>query len=155
MNNRGMTLIEVIVVLLVMGIISAVAVNRFWAAGAVEDDAAEDVVRSHIRYAQAMAMKQNRFFWGIKCDGSDYWLFRTDNETDATEPDNNLLFLPGESAQKVTSPAMAAFTVYFDRFGKPRVYDANAGRTVPITGDLVIAIGGDSIRISPETGFVS
>ncbi len=156
MNNRGMTLIEMIAVLLLMVVVSAVVLNRFINISVVDVAAAQETVKAHLRYAQAMSMKQNNYLWGIKCDEGKYWLFRTRKQdgyvTAQTEQDTPL-YLPGEEDQKLAAEGMTPFVVYYDGYGRPRYYDS--GKTEPRTSVLVITIGGESIQISPETGFIS
>ena len=123
---------------------------------AVSTTAAQEAVKAHLRYAQAMSMKQNTYLWGIKCDGAEYWLFRTERQDGyATDPgdQNTALFLPGEDEAKLPASGMSAFAVYFDGYGRPRTYGTS--NTVPITSSLTITLEGESILISPETGFIS
>ena len=157
-NERGMTLVEMIAVLLLMAIVSAVVLNRFMDITAVSTTASVETVRAHLRYAQAMAMKQNRFLWGIKCDGADYWLFRAEDTADySTDPldqdrDATIYYLPGEDEKKLPAAGMGAFHIYYDAYGRPRQYDS--GKTALLTTALTITVGSETIQISPETGFI-
>ena len=158
MNARGMTLIEVIAVMLLISIVSAVILSRTMDIPAVSATAREEAVRAHLRYAQAMAMKQNKYMWGVKCDGSQYWLFRTDTQdgysTDPTDQDT-ALYLPGEEETKLSAEGMSAFTIYYDAYGRPRQYSSTDGATVPLSGVLAITLESESIQVNPETGFLS
>ena len=56
----GFTLIEIITVLLVISIVSAVIVNRLMDTS-VELIAQTDVIKTHLRYAQSRAMSSNAY----------------------------------------------------------------------------------------------
>lgn len=155
MNDRGMTLVEIIAVLLLMAIVSAVVLNRFMDITEVSATASAETVKAHLRYAQAIAMKQNNYLWGIKCDGSDYWLFRTESRDDysTNQGDQDTpIYLPGEDENKLPAPGMSVFYVYYDAYGRPRQYDS--GKTVLLAADVNITVGSETIRIRPETGFI-
>jgi prepilin-type N-terminal cleavage/methylation domain-containing protein len=154
-NDRGMTLVEMIAVLLLMAIVSAVVLNRFMDITAVSTTASVETVRAHLRYAQAMAMKQNNYLWGIKCDGAHYWLFRTESKDDysTVQGDQDTpVYLPGEDDQKLPASGIGAFHVYYDAYGRPRQYDS--GKTELLTAAVSITVGGETIQITPETGFI-
>jgi prepilin-type N-terminal cleavage/methylation domain-containing protein len=156
MNEHGATLIEIIAVLLIMGIVSAVAVSRFANLEDMETATRVTTVRNHIRYAQVMAMKRNDMTWGIKCDTAAYWVFKTAAPAVATEPDDtdNIVYLPGNENKKITISDMDGFTLYFDEFGIPYEYDAGTGNIERITTPKSILIGSRTLTVTPETGFI-
>ena len=157
-NDRGLTLIEMIVVMILISIVTAFILTRAMDIPTVSTAAVQETVKAHLRYAQIMSMKQNSYLWGIKCDGTEYWLFRTEKKDGyATDPgdQDTALYLPGENDPKLPASGMNAFTVYFDGYGRPRQYIAAAGNTAPITSTLTITLAGETIRIVPETGFIS
>jgi len=94
-EDHGVSLVEMMVVLMIMGIVSAVVISRIARTDEMELAAQANTVRSHIRYAQIMAMKGNNMTWGIKCDGTDYWVFKTASPEIASEPDDtdNMVYL--------------------------------------------------------------
>lgn len=59
MNARGFTLIETIMVIVIIGILTAVAVPRFNAFYALKLDGAMKKVRSDIRYVQQLAISRH------------------------------------------------------------------------------------------------
>ena len=160
-DRRGFTLIEIIAVLIVLGILAAVIISRAMSTTSSTRSAQESVVKNHIRYAQALAVKQGTI-WGVKCDGTDYWLFRT------IDPDTapNQRALPGEENAKITMAdkhiAMNAFTVFFDAVGRPYTAYTNATTNTPVSAANPISITLDSVPagatvtfgITPETGFM-
>jgi prepilin-type N-terminal cleavage/methylation domain-containing protein len=167
-DNRGFTLVEIIAALIIMGILVAVAINRATSNSDTGRIVQESVIKNHIRYAQSMAMKSGsgatdaERLWGIKCDGADYWLFRTN----APDTAANQISLPDEDNIKVTlagkNVQMNAFTVFFDASGRPYTAytDAttntpvSAANPLPITVDSVPAGAAATFGITPETGFI-
>jgi prepilin-type N-terminal cleavage/methylation domain-containing protein len=160
-DPRGFTLIEIIGVLVVMGILAAIIISRAMSTTSTNRIAQESVIRNHIRYAQAAAMKQGTI-WGVKCDGADYWLFRT-NDPDTTA---NQRALPGEENAKVSLAvkkiAMSTFTVFFDGSGRPYTAYTNTATNTPVTTANPLSITVNSVPagaavtfdITPETGFM-
>ena len=160
-NLRGFTMIEIIAVLVVVAVIAAIAINRAMSTASTTRVAQESVLKNHIRFAQATAMKQGTM-WGIKCDGTDYWLFRTN----APDTVANQRPLPGEGIAKITlankNITATAFTVFFDANGRPYSAYTNAVTNTPvstanplsITVNSVPASSPVTIGITPETGFM-
>lgn len=157
MKEHGFTLIEMISVLLIIGIISGVAISRVVGLDEMELASRVNSIRDHIRFTQIMAMKRNDMIWGIKSDGTNYWVFKTATPEVAAEPDdtNNQVYLPGNENKKIEMPEMNAFpALYFDKFGIPYAYDTGTGAIVPRTSDLTILIGAKRLTVTEETGFV-
>ena len=158
-EHRGFTLIEIIIVLIIIGIVAAVAISSVMSTSETSRISQENVIKNHIRYAQSTAMKRGAI-WGIKCDGPDYWLFRT-NDPDTVA---NQIALPDEESAKVTlankNVSMTAFTVFFDANGRPYTAYTDAAANTPVSAPLSITV--DSIpagnpgtfEIAPETGFI-
>ena len=150
MENRGFTLIEVMSALIIIGIVSAIAVSRFGISD-TELTIRSEVVKSHLRYAQARAMNTESV-WGISCDGTDYWLFMDGNTS-------NHVTLPGEDSDPVVlsdkNIGMTAFTVSFDSWGRPytnaSASGASSGVAITVTSPSASSVG---ISITGETGFI-
>lgn len=140
-KNAGFTLIEVITVLIVISIVSAVIVNRLMDTS-VELIAQTDVIKAHLRYAQSRAMSSN-VIWGIRFNGNTYWMFNNGSI-------NNKVFLPGEGSDTLNLPSGKTATgiVAFDSWGKP-YNDAGGSSTHP--GGQV---GNLAIVITKNTGFI-
>ena len=160
-NEHGVSLVEMMSVLLIMGIISGVIISRVASVDEMELASRVNSIRNHIRYTQIMAMKRNDMTWGIKSDGTNYWVFKTAAPEVATEPDdsNNMVFLPGHENKLTNNPAismpeMDGFTLYFDKFGIPYAYDTGTSEIVQRSADLTIQIGAKTLTVTEETGFV-
>jgi MSHA pilin protein MshC len=160
-NPKGFTLVEIIVVLIILGILAAVVINRAMSTTSTNRIAQESVIKNHIRYAQALAVKQGAI-WGIKCNGTDYWLFRT-IDPDATA---NQKALPGEENTKVQlankNISMSVFVVFFDANGRPYTAYTDAATNTPVSTTDPLSITVDSVPasvavtfgVTPETGFM-
>ena len=149
-NERGFTIIEVVAVLILISIASVVIISRSVNIQHIDLVTQMDKVQTHIRYAQTMAMKRSDTIWGIKCDGTDYWLFKT-NDPDTGS--NQVQFL-GENSNKVPMPSMGAFTLFFDKYGIPYTAYTDESDNTPVSASLSIPIGSETFNITPETGFI-
>ena len=157
-NNRGFTLVEVTVVVVLIGIIAAVVFARSISTDQINLVGQVDKIRNHIRYAQSMAMKRNEV-WGCKSDGlspGTYWIF---NGNDA-DIESNQVLLPGETAIKVSLPnsiTMTLFTIFFDNYGKPYSAYTDESDNTPLSSGLTITVSGspNNLTITPKTGFIT
>ena len=154
-SEHGFTMLEIIVVLVLMAIVSAYAIGRSAGTQRMELAGQADKISNHIRYAQAMALKQSDTVWGITCDANDYSFFQTDTAT--------LVMLPGETSNTISlsglGVGMDAFTLFFDNIGKPYTAYTDASTNTPVsTGnplEITITAGGSmTLTITPETGLI-
>lgn len=166
-NEDGFTLLEIIAVLVIVGILSAVAVSRAVNVGP-ELITGADTLKMHLRYAQTMAMNSNLnsdtpptpTFWGISGNANSYWLFQGTNT-------GNISVLPEDAAyvradKTINLPAKKIslsgnFTVLFDDRGIP--YSPDSVTVLPNNLNFSVnpLIGGATpiaITIVPLTGYV-
>jgi MSHA pilin protein MshC len=144
-DNRGFTLIEVIAVLIIFGILAAVAVSRVMSN---QNDLIlqADIVKSHLRFAQLKALADestSTSTWGIAFTGTSYTL--QNNGVTATTSN-----LPGEDGKIHTFPSSVTIgnaTVTFDSWGSP----GPANVTVTLTQDGVPK----TITITNNTGYIT
>jgi prepilin-type N-terminal cleavage/methylation domain-containing protein len=166
-NENGFTLLEIIAVLVILGILTAVAVSRAVNVGP-ELSTGADTLKMHLRYAQTLAMNSNpnsgtSTFWGISGNATSYWLFQ------GTVPANTANYAPLLEDSKyvnadktINLPAKkislsGAFTVFFDDRGIP--YSPNS--LTALSNNLAFTVnplsGGATpitITIIPLTGYV-
>jgi prepilin-type N-terminal cleavage/methylation domain-containing protein len=141
-NDRGFTLIEIIAVLVIIAIISAVVISRGMATDEVKLQAEVDTLKGHLRYAQYLALNDiPPVKWGIQVGGTSYTLIKVD-AVGTTSP----FSLPGGSSATHSFEngvtATGTGTVLFNEWGSP---------DTPIPA---IALGGQSITVTTNTGFI-
>jgi prepilin-type N-terminal cleavage/methylation domain-containing protein len=149
-NQRGFTMIEMIVVLIVMAIMGTYIMSRVTISG--NDLIAQtEILKSHLRYAQIKAMNDTDVNapggWGIYLPSSNsYTLYR--NNVAASD------ILPGENTQTHTLPSgttvstnCANATCNFNEWGSP-------GATT-LTMTLTHGTSTSTISITKNTGFVN
>jgi MSHA pilin protein MshC len=145
-SDPGFTVIEIIAVLLVIGIIAAVAIINF-GVGDVQSETQSTRLAQHLRLAQSRSLRQGAL-WGVHlASGTDqYWLFRVPDES-------NRIIFPGEESDTISVDSLAAgqSQVTFDEFGRPCTdVDAHS----PADSDISISVSGKTLTITRETGFI-
>ncbi|MDA8088168.1 MAG: type II secretion system protein [Nitrospiraceae bacterium] len=144
-DNRGFTMIEMIAVLVIIGILAAVAISR--AMGTSEYSLASEsgILKNNLRFAQIKAMGDIApDTWGIHVSSGSYTLVCTGANCPAATPD-----LPGDNSPTHTfaggvtaSPA----AVNFDTWGSP----GGSAATITLTGGSQTA----AVTVTANTGFV-
>lgn len=136
--DKGFTLIEAISVLVIVGIVAVVLISRGMSTTEVNLQTEIDTLKSHLRYAQYLAMNDippNQ--WGISVGGSSYTLVKFDGGAQSSP-----YKLPNESSatHNFTPFSATAVTVLFDECGSP--------------DNTTITLGGQTIAITANTGFI-
>ncbi|MBC3875278.1 type II secretion system protein [Undibacterium flavidum] len=152
---RGFTMVELILVMVVFGILSAIAISRFTAR--VEFDARGffDQTLSMVRYAQKTAIAQRRTVW-VQASQADriicltYVQVNANCQSDGGAP----VRLPGEQTWFVKSaPTNVSFgsspVFAFNALGQP---SPNAALNFSIYQNGATLVG--SIYVEAETGYV-
>ena len=152
-SSQGFTLIEVIAVLIILGILGVVVASRVSSTGAYSVKSQAEVLKSHIRYAQTMAMGTG-IIWGINIsDSKQYSLFR-DNDTTKT------VVLPGANSNPVVleanGPSLSTDTIRFGGKGAPVDVIGDSIQTIPAATVTVSMTGvpSETITITRNTGFI-
>ncbi len=140
------SLVELVVVLMVVGILAAVALPRFAGRGAFDTRGFTDQVGAALRFAQKAAIAQRR----VVCVALTT---NTVSLTVAAAPPPSVacgspLSIPGASGNTLTAPSgviLTPATLRFDALGQ-----ASAALTVTVTGDPPPR----TITVEAETGYV-
>ncbi len=134
--QKGFTLVELIVVILLIGILSISIAPRFFAVSSYEDRKASDELRSALRHTQQLAMNRG---------GNIQLLLTATNltvqQTDGTalrSPDGHMPYVKTFPSNVTVSPVPS--TITFDTLGRP-----NAGYT--------FTVGSKTIIVEQETGY--
>lgn len=144
-NSSGFTLIEVIAVLIILAIITAVAVSRGMS---TQNDLIQqvDIVKTHLRFAQLKALNDDVNTWSITFTTGSYSLSCTVG-TNSTCPSSSL---PSESSSSHSFPSgvtATSATVTFDRWGSPGGSAASINLT---QGSQTI-----TITVAANTGYIT
>ncbi len=157
-KNDGFTILEVVLVLVLIGIFSVIAIYRHSATDATLV-APTEVLKSHLRYAQARAIN-TEIIWGIQYDGTNYWLFKKkagiNPETKLLPGENTLLIDLSKDGISILEGSTGSFRVSFDEWGRP-CSDTNCQNL--LNSNMQLNISKDfqtprQIIITKNTGFI-
>ena len=168
-NRKGFTLLEVVAVLVIMGIITAVALSRL-VSNQNNLMAATDILTSHLRLAQARAMNTSAdnvttfSVWGISFSSSTQYYFFNCPNASACAPATNQVTLLGADSRIIMDLAPKGVQVTngtplvlaFDRFGTPYT---DATLTTSLAAQLTLTLKDNkgntrTINITPQTGMI-
>ncbi|MGV8059396.1 MAG: Tfp pilus assembly protein FimT/FimU [Smithellaceae bacterium] len=168
-SNRGFTLLEMIAVLILIGIMAAVAISRF-ANYDAEVNAGADILKTHLRYAQTLAMNHSPtatdvpVIWGISGTANSYWLFQGTNTTNYVRLPEDERFINSDRTINLNAKKIkltGVFTIYFDNRGIPYTAYTSATVNTPLTSAMTInvqplnaAIPNIAVTITPLTGYI-
>lgn len=143
-RQAGFTLVELITIMVILGIIAAVAVPRFFDSDVFRSRGYADQVQTSLRYAQKIAIAQRRFACAA---------FTANSVTltvGATAACGTALASPaGAASYVITAPSGITFAAVpvdfsFNALGQP----TNAPQTININGAT------NPIIVEAETGYV-
>lgn len=156
--QAGYTVVELVVVLVLMGILAANAMPRFFTASRFDEMGYADAVQSALRYAQKLALA-SRCDLRVEVTSAGYALFRRQREvTDPPAPAcpsgafTVAVNRPGGQTWTGTTPAgvsVGALDIYFDAWGSPHDTGSGAAQTATVT----LGIGSRTLSLEPETGY--
>lgn len=139
----GFTLVELIMTMVIVGIISAVAVPRFFDTNVFQSRGFADQVQASLRYAQKTAIAQHRYVCAAFTTNSITLTIGATNTCGT-----NLASPSGGATYSIAAPSGIAFAAiptgfYFDALGRPSL-----PQTIAINGAT------NSITVEAETGYV-
>ncbi len=151
-NNHGFTWLELIVVMVVIGFISAVTVGGLMTRD-TELVSRTEVIKTHLRYAQSRSLNTNTV-WYLQFSSNSYSLYKYGEDTPKR--------LPGGDSATVTLPGAMSMTlnpdssyVSFDNLGKPCTDSgARTAQTADRTLTVTDSSGSRTITITKNTGFI-
>ncbi len=149
----GFTLVELVAVMVIMGILAAVAAPRFFATDTFAASGYAAELRAALRHAQAVAMASG-CATRVVIDGTGFRLQRWRGGTDCGDRSGTPTTFgrPGGDLYDIIAPRDVAATdsdFFFDGFGRPRAADGSL-----LTTTLAIEVGTRRITVQPETGLV-
>lgn len=159
MNRKGFTLIELIMVIVVIGIMAAVVAPRLGSVSTSKAAAFREKLRADIRYAQNLAMTQNRryrvYFNGNPAPNPGYAVVNDSNANStwgeagefAMDPASgtNLSIALNTGKYEGITAASTVNPIEFNTLGKP-----TGGATT-----VTVSPGGYTVAITAETGAVN
>ena len=156
LDEHGVTLIELIAVIIVLGILAAIAMPRIGDLDIFKTRGFYDKVGSTLRYAQKAAVASG-------CDvevtsaANQLTLLQRHDCSSPTSAFDQPVPIPGESDSPnlVTAPSGTALsatpsTFVFDSLG--RAVDPGTGN--PIAANVTVQVGAQSVTVVGDTGYV-
>lgn len=147
--GRGFTMVELIVVMVLIGILGAIGLSRFFDRSAFDASASAEQSLAMLRYAQKLAIAQSRPVF-VRFDGTNMHLCFTA----ACAPGQEVLMPDGGMGVSPSPYTGAVNHLSFDALGRP--VDAVNNTALP---DLVFTAAGSTgapeIYVAAETGYVS
>ena len=141
-NQRGFTLVELIMVMVIVGILAVFVAPRFFDADVFKSRGFADQVQATLRYAQKEAIAQHRNVCAAYTTSPD----RLALTITVTTSCDTALNLPAGSVNYVDAPSgvtfsMTPISVNFDALGRP-------------SAAASVTVGTTTITIEAETGYV-
>jgi prepilin-type N-terminal cleavage/methylation domain-containing protein len=159
MDRKGFTLIELIIIIVLISIVAALAASRLGSISGSKAPTFGDKLLSDIRYAQNLAMTQNRryriYFNTAPSPLPDGYAVTTAAGLVVMDPAGSgplsVTLNTGDYAGISVSTPAGGF-IEFDSLGRP--YDSS-GSLIAGVITLVISPGGSTVTIAPRTGAVN
>ena len=157
-KDRGFTMIEIVVVLVVLFIVSAVAISRYTTTGTNELMVETDGLKASLRYAQIKAMNDTvdtaPLGWGIFPNSTSYTLVKNNITATSNLPGDNSPTHTLINGVTVTVTAGGVTTVAFNEWGAPI-----DGSGIPVTGNITLTLTKSgqppsSITVTKNTGYI-
>jgi MSHA pilin protein MshC len=149
-TSRGVTLIELVTVILILGILAAVAVPRFFDVGVFEERGFYEEVASALRYAQKIAVGSGCSV-RVSITAGSYDLKQQAASGNRCNPADNTwpvqVLLP--DGQSAAGSAPAGITL-----GPVTNYELDGLGQTNLGSDLNVTVGALSLTVQAESGYV-
>ena len=154
-NQRGFTLVELVMVMIIAGILAVFAAPRFFDADIFKSRGFADQVQASLRYAQKVAIAQRRNVC-VAMTAGGITLNIASASGAASACDTNLISPAGEPSYKINTPSASitlspAQTFIFNALGKP--FDTLGNPSVA-RKNITISGAVSPIIVEAETGYV-
>ncbi len=159
----GFTLVELFIVMMILGIIAAIAVPLYTSAASIQLKTAANMVASDLEYAKSMAMSTGRSF-SVVFDASAESYRIKDGTDDANHPVHigakYKVDFANDSRLNKVDIERATFnstnTVKFDYLGAPYAYDGSSDSPLN-SGSVQLRAEGFTltVKVEPVTGYIS
>ena len=154
---RGASLIEVVTVVLLLGILAAIAMPRFFTVSDFDRRGYFESLRSAVKYAQKLAIASDcdvRVTINASGYALDQWAgydAGVGASVPVAEPGSDNAFADPPPPGVVLGGSGFPALLYFDPIGRPR--DASSVPGSLLVAALDITVGSRTLRIEAETGF--
>jgi MSHA pilin protein MshC len=146
-RQRGFTMVELITVIIIIGILGATVIPKFFDNATYQNRAAADQVRAALKFGQKMAIAERH---NVTVNISNV------APTNCTDAVNSYVVTCAISNTVTLNGATGTtLSVYFDSLGEP--VTTATGTTVAPQGSIIVGSltdGGATILIEQETGYV-
>jgi len=153
-QSRGFTLVELVTVMVILGVIAAIASPRFFNTSSFESAGFAAEVRADLRHAQATAMASGCDI-RVALSSASFVLQRWSGGAGCNDHSGSLATVVRAGGGSYSASVPSGLTVgtaalYFDSLGRPR--DATSG--VLLGSAVSFTVGTETITVNAETGFV-
>jgi len=151
---RGFTLIELVVVITIMVVLTALLLN--WPQKTITLDAQAQQLMNDIRYIQFYAMTTSERT-RINFSSNQYTFTKADGSTAILQPALGSNTISLDSGITLTTTGLPSGYLVFDQRGIPYVDNTTPGTALSSNATIILTASGGSaiITISPDTGALS